>query len=115
MTGLHGESTRSIGDASEEGETDDRLVILDFKTNPNTHSMCDQESSFHTYRTTNGYRITNVTIYSIYYANNDLQKTKSNTLEDTVAERHHNSICNRLVVIASLELLIKERQIFFSF
>jgi hypothetical protein len=43
--------------------------------------MCAQESNFHTNRTENGYRITNVTIYSNYYMNNILQKTKSNTLE----------------------------------
>jgi hypothetical protein len=33
-----------------------------------THSMCAaQGSSLHTYRTENRYRITNVTIYNIYY------------------------------------------------
>jgi hypothetical protein len=53
-------------------------------------------------------------IYSIYYMNNVLQKTKSNTLEDT-AERLHNSTDNRPGVIAHLELLIKILQIFFSF
>jgi hypothetical protein len=47
--------------------------------------------------------------------NNVLQKTKSKTLEDTVAERHHNSRGNRLGVIAHLELLIEVLQIFFSF
>jgi hypothetical protein len=45
------------------------------------HSICAQESSFHTYCIEHGYRITNVIIYSIYYTNNVLQKTKSNTLE----------------------------------
>jgi hypothetical protein len=54
-----------------------------FKSELNTHSMCVQESSFHTYHIENGYRITNVTIYSIYHMNNVLQKTKSNTLELT--------------------------------
>jgi hypothetical protein len=29
--------------------------------------MCAQESSLHTYHTENGYRITNVIIYNIYY------------------------------------------------
>jgi hypothetical protein len=33
-----------------------------FKAKPNAHSMCTQESSLHTYRTENGYRITNVSI-----------------------------------------------------
>jgi hypothetical protein len=47
--------------------------------------------------------------------NNVLQKTKLNTLEDTAAERHHNSTGNRLGVIARLELLIEVPQFFFSF
>jgi hypothetical protein len=38
-----------------------------FKPKLNAHSMCDQESSLQIYRTENGYRLTNVTIYSIYY------------------------------------------------
>jgi hypothetical protein len=38
-----------------------------FKAKLNAHSMCAQELSLHTYRTEDGYRITNVTIYSIYY------------------------------------------------
>jgi hypothetical protein len=71
-----------------------------FKAKQNAHIMCAQESSFHTY---------------IYYTNNVLQKTKSTTLEDTSAERHHNSTDNRLRVIAHLELLIEVHQIFFSF
>jgi hypothetical protein len=33
-----------------------------FKPKPNTHSMCAQESSLHTYRIENGDRITNVSI-----------------------------------------------------
>jgi hypothetical protein len=33
-------------------------------------------------------------IYNIYYMNNVLQKTKSNTLKDIVAERLHNSTGN---------------------
>jgi hypothetical protein len=37
-----------------------------FKAKPNAHSMCAQKSSLHTYRTENGYRITNVTIYIIF-------------------------------------------------
>jgi hypothetical protein len=56
-------------------------VTLSFKAKLNAHSMCAQESSLHTHRIENGYRITNVTIYSIYYMNNVLQMTKSNTLE----------------------------------
>jgi hypothetical protein len=43
------------------------IVTLDFKDKLNTHSMCAQESSLHTYHTENGYRIINVTIYNIYY------------------------------------------------
>jgi hypothetical protein len=46
--------------------------------------------------------------------NNVLQKTKSNTVEDTIADRLHNSTGNQLGVIARLEL-IEESQIFFSF
>jgi hypothetical protein len=40
--------------------------------------------------------------------NNVLQKTKADTLEDTVVGRHHNSTGNRLGVIALQELLIEE-------
>jgi hypothetical protein len=47
--------------------------------------------------------------------NNVLHKTKSKTLKDTAAERLHNSTGNRPGVIARLELLIEETQIFFSF
>jgi hypothetical protein len=42
-------------------------VTPGFKAKSNAHSMCTQESSLHTYRTENGYRITNITIYNIYY------------------------------------------------
>jgi hypothetical protein len=38
-----------------------------FKPKMNAHSMCAQESRLHIYRIENGYRITNVTIYTIYY------------------------------------------------
>jgi hypothetical protein len=44
-----------------------------------------------------------------------LQKTKSNTLRSIAAERHHNTTGNQPVVIARLELLIKEYKISFSF
>jgi hypothetical protein len=37
-------------------------VTSDFKAKLNSHSMCAQESSLHTYRTKNEYRITNVSI-----------------------------------------------------
>jgi hypothetical protein len=47
--------------------------------------------------------------------NNVLQNTKSISFEDIAAERHHNSIGNRPRVIACLELLIEEHQIFFIF
>jgi hypothetical protein len=47
--------------------------------------------------------------------NNVLHKTKSKTLEDIAAERHHSTTGNRPGVIAHLELLIKEPKIFFSF
>jgi hypothetical protein len=53
--------------------------------------------------------------YSIYYMNNVLQKTKLNTLKDTTVERLHNSKGNRPGLIARLELVIEESQIFFSF
>jgi hypothetical protein len=33
-----------------------------FKPKLNAHSMCAQESGLHTYRTDNGYRITNVSV-----------------------------------------------------
>jgi hypothetical protein len=69
--------------------------------------MCAQESSLHTYHTENGYRITNVTIYSIYYRIMSLQKTKSNTLRSIAAEGHHNSTGNRPGGIAHLEHHIK--------
>jgi hypothetical protein len=36
-------------------------VTPGFKVKLNDHSMCAQESSLHTYRTENGYRIINVT------------------------------------------------------
>jgi hypothetical protein len=42
-------------------------VTPDFKVKLNDHSMCTQESSLHIYHIENGYRITNVTIYNIYY------------------------------------------------
>jgi hypothetical protein len=47
--------------------------------------------------------------------NNVLQKTKSSTLDNIAAEKHHNSTGNRPGVIARLELLIKEFKISFSF
>jgi hypothetical protein len=37
------------------------------RPNPNAHSLCVQELSLHTYHIENGYRITNVIIYNIYY------------------------------------------------
>jgi hypothetical protein len=77
--------------------------------------MCAQESSFHTYQTENGNKITGVSIDNIYYMNNVLQKTKSNTLEYIRMKRHHNSTGNRPGVIARMELLIEVLQIFFSF
>jgi hypothetical protein len=43
------------------------FFIPSFKAKPNAHSMCAQGSSLHTYRIENGYKITNVTIYNIYY------------------------------------------------
>jgi hypothetical protein len=42
-------------------------VTPGFNAKLNAHSMCAQESSLHTYRIKNGYIITNVTIYNIYY------------------------------------------------
>jgi hypothetical protein len=50
-------------------------VTSGFKAEPNAHSMCAQGSSLHTYHTENGYRITSVTIYNIYYRIMSLRKT----------------------------------------
>jgi hypothetical protein len=47
--------------------------------------------------------------------NNDLQKTKLITLEDTVVEQHHNSTSNQPVAITRLEHHIEVLQVFFSF
>jgi hypothetical protein len=47
--------------------------------------------------------------------NNVLQKTKSSTLDNIAAERHHNFTGNQPGVIACLELIIKESKIYFSF
>jgi hypothetical protein len=79
------------------------FVTPGFKANLNVHSMCAQKSSLHKYRTGNGYRITNVTIYNIYYRIMSLQKTKLNTLRSIEAERHHRSTGNQLGAIARLE------------
>jgi hypothetical protein len=86
-----------------------------FKAKPNTHNMCAQKLSLHTYRTENGYKIINVTIYSIYYWIMHLQKIKSNTLRNITAERVHNSTGNRPSVIARIEYHIEILQIIFSF
>jgi hypothetical protein len=55
--------------------------------------------------------------YNIIYLlpDNVLQKTKSNTLEDTTTGRLHNSTDNRPGVIARLKHHIEVLQIFFSF
>jgi hypothetical protein len=82
---------------------------------PNAHSMCAQESSLHIHHFGNAYGITNVVIYNIYYMNNTLQKTKSNTLGSITAEIHYNSTGNQLAAIAYPELHIIVLQIFFSF
>jgi hypothetical protein len=42
-------------------------VTPGFNIKSNAHSMCAQRSSLHTYHTENGYRITNIIIYNIYY------------------------------------------------
>jgi hypothetical protein len=73
-----------------------------FKAKPNAHNMYVQESSLHAYHIENGYRTINVSIQYVYNMNNILQKIKSNTLEDTTAEQHHNSTINRPGVIAHL-------------
>jgi hypothetical protein len=41
---------------------EEKSVTPGFKAKPNAHSICAQESSFHTYHTENRYRITNVSI-----------------------------------------------------
>jgi hypothetical protein len=72
--------------------------------------MCAHESSLHTYHVENGYRITYITVYNIYYRIMSLQKTKSNTLRSIAAERHHNTTGNRTGEIARLEHHIKVLQ-----
>jgi CRISPR/Cas system-associated protein endoribonuclease Cas2 len=62
-------------------------VTPDFKAKPNAHSMCAQESRFHTYLIENGYRITNITIYNIYYANNVFNKRLNQTLSKHNSEK----------------------------
>jgi hypothetical protein len=42
-------------------------VTSSFKAKLKAQSMCAWESSLHAYRTENRYRMTNVTIYNIYY------------------------------------------------
>jgi hypothetical protein len=76
--------------------------------------MCAQESSLHTYRTENGYRIINATIYNMYYQIMSLQKTKSNTPRSIAVERHNNSIGSQPVAIDRLEHHIVVLQIFLS-
>jgi hypothetical protein len=49
-----------IGDYEESPSR--MIVTPSSKAKLSAHSMCAQESSLHTYRTENGYRITNVTI-----------------------------------------------------
>jgi hypothetical protein len=44
-----------------------------------------------------------------------LQKTKSNTFESIVVDRHHNFTSNQPVAIAHLELHINVLQFFFGF
>jgi hypothetical protein len=77
--------------------------------------MCAHGSRLDTYHIENGYMITNITIYNIYYQIMSLQKTKLNTLGNIIAERQHNSIGNRLVTITRLEHHIEVLQVFFSF
>jgi hypothetical protein len=85
------------------------VITPSFKAKLNAHSMCAQESSLHTYRSENGYRISNVSIYIIYNMNNVLQKIKSNTLDKIAEERHHNITGNQLGVIPSLLQLLSSR------
>jgi hypothetical protein len=51
----------------EQPHCNKECVTPSFKAKLNAHSMCAQESSLHTYHIENGYRITSVTIYNIYY------------------------------------------------
>jgi hypothetical protein len=80
------ETTRAIGGYSRRTSSLCRVssplctATSDFKTKPNAHSMCAQESSFHTYRIENGYRITNDTIYNNYYTNNGFSKRLNQAL-----------------------------------
>jgi hypothetical protein len=70
------------------------MVDMAFMAKPNAQSMSAQESSLHTYRTENGYRITNVTIYNIYYQIVSYKRL-SGTLDSITAKRHHNSTGNQ--------------------
>jgi hypothetical protein len=52
---------REWGKKKERRDEEERgRVTPDFNAKPNAPSMCAQESSLHTYRTENGYIITNV-------------------------------------------------------
>jgi hypothetical protein len=61
-----GISKQDKGGKEKGARTVSKLSHPVFKPKLNAHSMCAQESSLHTYRTENGYRITNVIIYSIF-------------------------------------------------
>jgi hypothetical protein len=55
-----------VANTSSETSVGTLLSHPIFKPKPNAYSMCAQESSLHTYHTKNGYRITNIVIYSIF-------------------------------------------------
>jgi hypothetical protein len=85
---------RLLGGLTSKSNKCHEDITPGFKAKPNAHSMCAQESSLHTYHTKNGYRITNVTIYNIYY-----QIISYKRLSRTLSETSQR----------------KELQIFFSF
>jgi hypothetical protein len=75
-------------------------VTPNFKAKLNAYSMCDQESSLHTYRTENRYIITNVTIYNICYrimSYKRLSRTLSKTLQrKDIITSHVDNQCQSL-------------------
>jgi hypothetical protein len=78
---LHGDDTSGLHRVAPHVVKHRVGVTPSFKAKPNTHSMCAQESSLHTYHTENGYRIINVTIYNIYCRIISLQKTSRTLFE----------------------------------
>jgi hypothetical protein len=83
-----------------------RSITPSFKAKLNAHSMSAHESSFHTCRTENGYKKTNVTLYYIYYRIMSLTKYKVEHSRNTAAEIHHKTIGNHSPSIPHRSTLI---------